>query len=256
MFQFFQSGINSPTFPEEIENFYCFIEELEENAKTDSQFYELVADCYAQIYNQEKAKEAFLKINDSANKKHQKKMKTYNSIIHEPIKRLGKKATTLPDFPYVAPEIASKMFVAQPGKKCCICRKEAPAFYAGHAYTKDEKYITFLFDEEKFCADCLENGDAARQLNITFQLPYINGFAAIPQKYRDAILKKTPSCSADFALYHEDAWPTCCNDFCCYQGPSDYTTFTFTCRHCGKKVSMCIDPESPYEEEDFEDEDF
>ena len=95
------------------------------------------------------------------------------------------------------------MFVAQPGKKCCICGKEAPAFYAGHAYTKDEKYITFLFDEEKFCADCLENGDAARQLTITFQLPYINGFATIPQKYRDAVLKKTPSCSADFALYHE-----------------------------------------------------
>lgn len=253
MFQFFQSGISHSKDDDKIEAFYCFIDELVEIAATDSKFYELVADCYMQMSNPEKAKEAFLKFYEPANKKHVKKLYNYDRCHSSPVPRPSKQPKVLPDFPYVAPSIASKKFVIEPEQACRICKKKNVPLYTGLGYAKDavDKAIFFAYEDEKFCVDCLINGAAAKQLDIYFQTPYIEGFTRIPKETRDLILKHTPSCSSDFAIYSEDVWPACCNDFCRYLGKTDYTTFSFECIHCGKKKTMSTELEDDYEDEDF-----
>lgn len=234
--QYVKSGIGYCKDDEKIEGFYRFMDEVEAAAEQDNQLYEILADCYMQLRNPKKAKEAFLKCYDANNKKHIKKLLDYDRVRANPITRPGKRAKRLPEFPYVSAGAAKDKFVSNDTEKCMLCDKKQVPLYIGQAY-REESVLFYEQETKRFCADCLKSGRAAEELRVTFQPKLIKEHAGIAISRRNTVLEKTPACAYEFERFCEEVWPVCCEDYCVYEGKGDYE-FHFACAHCKKAVTL------------------
>ena len=121
---------------------------------------------------------------------------------------------------------------------CSICKKASVPLYIGTAYTSSSQKVYYINEEEKFCADCISNGTAAKELNLKFNSPMLEDCTAFDIEKRNELLYMTPECSDEFD-FNEDIWPGCCGDFCCYVG-YEYVyeeIYHFRCIHCGKEIT-------------------
>lgn len=96
LIKYIKSGISHCEDEEKIEEFYCFIDEIEKLAESDNRLYEIAADCYTQMGNPKKAKESFLKYYDPKNKKQVKKLLDYDRVRSRIITRPSRRADRLP----------------------------------------------------------------------------------------------------------------------------------------------------------------
>lgn len=161
MIQFIKNGISYSEDDSKIEEFYEFIDKLEELAQSEPKYYELVADCYMQMWDAKKAKAAFAKIYDKKNKKHIKKLYDYDRIECRPITRPSKRAKKLPRFQYADKKVIYDMFIKSCNDRCMICGKKNPVQYFGIAYRNIEdlsevEEICYANEKDKFCAECLQ----------------------------------------------------------------------------------------------------
>lgn len=220
-----------------VEEFFCFLDRIAEQAKEDSSYCAILSDAYLKAGDPLKAKEAFARVYNPKNKKDIKKLMSFDSWKANPVTRPSEKAGELPDFTYVSGKLLKNKFVRKKDGVCCICNKSQTALYVGAAFTDTSEKINFLNTEDQFCADCIRNGAAAEKLGITFNDPYLQDITVVDDDKKDELLRKTPECSLAFD-FDEDMWPCCCGDFCRYE-EYDGTyeeTFTFRCRHCGKET--------------------
>lgn len=239
MLEFINGGISYSKDDREIESFYEFIDKLEELAQSEPKYYELIADCYWEMKDVKKAKIAFEKVYNPKNKKHLKKLYSYDTIILQPIIRPSKRAKNLPEFRYADKEVISNLFEKADNENCMICGKKNPVQYNGMAYKnlKDSnEEIYYAYEKERFCVECLSNGMASKKFHITFNDPALQvWYVKIEEDKREELLYRTPSCSKEFYPINEDIWPTHCNDFCRYIKHDD-NRFYFKCLHCGKII--------------------
>lgn len=221
---------------QEWEEFFQFIDELEEKASEEAQYFSLLADAYMSVGYNLKAKEAFLKIANPKNKKDRKKLISFESMKASPVVRPKNRAKNLPSFRYVAKETLKNKFFVSEECTCAICKKNAAALYVGKAYNSFSEKITYINQEEKFCADCLCNGSAAAEFHIRFN-PLVEMCTAIASEKAEEVVYRTPECNSEFD-FNEDIWPSCCGDFCRYTGlENEYEErFHFQCLHCGKEI--------------------
>lgn len=221
----------------ELENFFNFIDELEEKSKSEPQYFSLLAEAYMKVGNVLKAKEAFSKIYHLKNKKDLKKLVSYDTAKVSPIVRPSERAKNLPPFRYVDKRMLKNKFIVSNECSCSICRKQSAALYIGMAYIENSDKINFMKQEDKFCADCISNGTAAAELGLKFNSPALEECIAIDSEKLNELLYKTPECSDEFD-FDEDIWPLCCGDFCRYTGfENEYEEkFYFQCIHCKKTV--------------------
>lgn len=222
---------------QELEKFFMFIDELEQKAEEEPQYFSLLADAYMQLGNNVKAKEAFAKVYNPKNKKDLRKLMSYDGIKSRPVIRPSKRAKEIPQFKYVDKQMLSNQFIVSEECACSICKKKPAALYVGAAYTDSDEEISFLNRADKFCADCIHNGAAAAELDIKFNLPLLEEHTAIDIEKRNELLYRTPECSTAFD-FDEDIWPSCCGDYCRYVGLDDEyeENFHFQCIQCGKKL--------------------
>ena len=183
---------------QEWEEFFQFIDELEEKASEEAQYFSLLADAYMSVGYNLKAKEAFLKIANPKNKKDRKKLISFESMKASPVVRPKNRAKNLPSFRYVAKETLKNKFFVSEECTCAICKKNAAALYVGKAYNSFSEKITYIKEE---------------------------------------VVYRTPECNSEFD-FNEDIWPGCCGDFCRYTGlENEYEErFHFQCLHCGKEI--------------------
>lgn len=221
----------------ELENFFIFIDELEEKSKSEPQYFSLLAEAYMKVGNVLKAKEAFSKIYNPKNKKDLKKLATYDMTWAAPIVRPSKRARSLPPFRYVDKRMLKNKFIVSNECSCSICKKESAPLYIGIAYRKNSDKIDFMKQDDKFCADCISDGTAAAELEIKFNSPLLEECIAINFEKVNELLYKTPNCSDEFD-FDEDIWPFCCGDFCRYtRFENKYEEkFYFQCNDCKKTV--------------------
>lgn len=222
---------------QELEEFFCWIDSLEEKAVEDAQYYRILADAYMEAGDAVKAKEAFSKIYNPKNKKDMKKFVSYDSVGVKPVIRPSRRAKELPQFRYVDSRMLKNKFQLSEECACCICKGKTAALYVGTAYSEDSDEISFMHREDKFCADCIQSGAAAEELNLQFNNPLLKDCTAYDSEKINELLYQTPECSAEFDFY-EDIWPGCCGDFCRYVGYEDEyeEKHHFQCIHCGKKI--------------------
>lgn len=222
----------------ELEDFFEFIDRLEEKAVSETQYYSLIADAYMKVGHISKAKDAFKKNYNSKNKKDIKKLMNFESVSVKPIIRPTKRAVKLPHFKYVENKMLKNKFIISKDCPCSICKRNDIALYVGMAYISDSREISFMNQEEKFCVCCLSDGTAAKELELKFNSPMLEDCVNIEIKKREELLYRTPECSDDFD-FNEYIWPDCCGDFCCYIGINNTyeDTYYFRCNHCGKEIT-------------------
>ena len=223
---------------QELEEFFCFIDRLEENVKEDSSYFSVLAEAYLKAGNPLKAKEAFSKVCNPKNKKDLKKLSSFASLPVQPVVRPAQRAKVLPGFLYVDGNLLKNKFVQKEDSICCICKKKSVALYVGMAYTDTSEKIDYLNHENKFCADCIKDGNAAAELGLKFNDPeFIEEITIVDADKKSELLNRTPECSSAFD-FDEDIWPCCCGDFCRYINHDNKfeEKFTFKCLHCGKEI--------------------
>lgn len=222
---------------QELESFFEFIDKLEEKANTEPQYFYLVADAYMQVGNPKKAKAAFSKIYNPKNKKEVKKLLNYDQEKTRRVVRPSQRVTALPKFKYVAKSVLKNKFIASKGCVCSICKKESVPLYIGQAYKSSDEIISFADRQDKFCANCIKDGAAAKALDFKFNSPLLEECTAYAKEQIDELLYSTPECSSAFELCDEDIWPVCCGDFCRYvKQDRDEERYHFQCIHCGRKI--------------------
>lgn len=243
LIEYMAQGVKYSENEQELEEFFIFLDRLEEKASTETQYYALVADAYASIVgNPKKAKEAFLKVYDPKNKKDVKKLLDYDTWKGRPIVRPDKRAKTLPKFKYVDKSVLKNKFTTQKGSACSICNKEFVALYAGNAYISSDEMIEYASRQDKFCVNCIKDGTAARTLGICFNSPILEELTAYDTDKIDELVYRTPECSSAFELCDEDVWPGCCGDFCRYmKQDSGEERFYFQCIHCGREIVWAME---------------
>lgn len=238
LIEYITQGIQYSENEQELEEFFEFLDRLEEKALTETQYYALVADAYtAVVRNPKKAKEAFSKVYDPKNKKDVKKLLDYDRWKGSPLVRPGKRAKSLPKFKYVDKSVLKNKFTVQKGSACILCNRELVSFYIGSAYTSSDEMVQYADRQDRFCANCIKDGSAARTLVIRFNSPILEELTAYDTDQINDLVYRTPECSSAFELCDEEAWPGCCGDFCRYiKYDSGEDRFYFQCIHCGREI--------------------
>lgn len=239
LIQYIAQGIRYSENDQELEGFFVFLDEILEKARSETQYYALVADAYAVVGDPKKAKEAFLKVYDPKNRKDVKKLLDYDCWKGRTVVRPSKRARSLPKFKYVDKDVLSDKFSVQEGSACSICKKESVPLYVGNAYISSNKLINCADRQDRFCANCIKDGAAARTLGIKFNPPILEELTAYGTDQINELVYRTPGCGSAFELCDEDVWPGCCGDFCRYvKEDSGEERFYFQCTHCGREIIL------------------
>lgn len=231
---YIQGGIYHSRCEEELEAFFTLIDELEEKAQAEPEYFSLICDCYVQMQDMRRAREAFLKIYDSGSKKDLKKLYDLEHKRHRPVTRPSRRVKKIQKFRYADKKVLSPLFIVAGGTPCSICGSTSAALYAGPAYGAYMEELSFADFPDKFCAKCISDGSAAKSYHLTFQHPFLEKLRKISPDKREELLCRTPGCGQAFD-HNENIWPVCCGDFCRYVCQKE-DEFHFQCLSCGGKL--------------------
>lgn len=213
-----------------LERFFEFIDLLEEKAKDDIQYYAILADCYYQIGDIKKAVESFKYVYNPKDKKHIKKLYNFETTRMKKVPRPSKRATNIPKFKYISKKICNEFF--EVGEECNICNKTNVPIYIGEVYDSNNKRILIEELDEKFCANCLKMGLAAKKINIRFNSKYILGYENLENQAKELVYN-TPAADRHVDEFCEGGWMVCCDDFC-ELDLSKQGLYIFKCMKCKK----------------------
>lgn len=245
LIEYITQGVYRSENDQELEEFFVFLDHLEEKALEDTQYYRLVADAYTQIRNPKKAKEAFSKVYDPKNRKDVKKLLDYDTWKGKPVVRPSRRVRKLPSFKYVSEDALKNKFIRPKECVCSVCKKKSVPLYIGSAYRSPDAMIHFADRQDKFCAGCIKDGTAAKAFDVKFNSPLLEECTAYAKEQLDELVYMTPECSSAFEYCDEDIWPGCCGDFCCYvRQESDEERFHFQCIHCGREIVWSMEDDA------------
>lgn len=88
---------------------------------------------------------------------------------------------------------------------CDCCKKETEVYYTNPIYS--EKDVNYL------CPHCIESGDAAKKLDVSFQDDMSADPVSDPEKTEE-LIHRTPG----YCGWQQEYWLACCDDYCAFLG--------------------------------------
>ena len=232
-----ETAIQTDTNLEMIEDFFSFIDKLEQRENKNKEDTLLLVECYSLIGNLEKATELFSSIYNPKDKRDLKKLFGLKNSANFCVVRPSDRCEELPQFKYVSYNTIKDLFYSKDGVECALCGEKDIPFYGGEAYDEDEDIIAFVHKQEHYCVKCLQNGNMAKKLGIHFNDTYLDGLKGIKEEYRNELIRRTPACGWKFMHYDEEGWPNCCDNFMMFVSDCEMT-FEFVCQNCGNTFSI------------------